>query len=604
MLESAIVESLLSNANLMTNPERIDELEAKLQRKIAIRERLEIELKTNESKHNAAIQSTREQEKPDEKLRSTQEYLDTILSNIPVGIAILEGPDFRYFRINEYLAEINGLPVEDHLDRPLAEVLPDAAADIIPGLRSVIESGEPSLHREFSTSLPKDPDEIRHFIDSFFPIKGADGKPSAVGAVVLEITSLKQAEEALQKANDELEQRVEERTAELSQSNEALLQEIAKRKTADEELQKSQARLVGIIDVAADAIISIDESERIVLFNKAAEQIFGYSTDDVTGQSIDLLLPPRLQTTHRERITTFAHFTESARRMGERTTLYGRRNNGEEFPAEAAISKIETGGRAIVTVILRDITERLKTEAVLQVQREELAHMQRISSMGELTAAVTHEINQPLTAILSNAQAAKRFMSGDTPDLRELSEILDDIIDDDRRASEVIRRLRTFLKKNTISEESHDVKTIIDDVVNILESDSIIRQIPITLDLAKDLPPVLCDHIQIQQVLLNLITNGFDAMEGNVNASMLTIRTALENGLVVQVSVEDTGVGFDDYAADQVFKPFQTSKSKGMGIGLTISRTIVEAHNGTIWAEPNQERGSTVYFTLPVNSAE
>jgi len=698
----------------MRNPERIDELEAKLQREIAIRERLEIELKKTESKHNEAIQSTSERmgryqalvkavpdamfvldsdgiylefistqgfetlyppedflgksvhdimpsdiaeasmhcikealrtskvqrfdydlrlgeerrhyearvvptgtdsvlavvrdttelNQSNEKLRTTQEYLDTILLNLPVGIAILEGPDFRYYRINHRLAEINGLSVEDHLDRPLAAVLPDAAPDIIPGLRHVLETGEPRLDREFSTKLPKDPEVIRHFIDSFFPIKGADGKPRAVGAVVLEITSRKQAEEALQKAYDELELRVVERTAELSQSNETLQQEIAKRKTADEELQKSQARLIGLIDVAADAIISIDESQRIVLFNRAAEQIFGYAADDVTGQSLDLLIPPRLQTIHREHIAGFASSATMARRMGERMTINGRRNNGEEFPAEAAISKFEVGGQAIFTVILRDITEREQTEAALLLQREELAHVQRISSMGELTAAFAHEINQPLTAILSNAQAAKRFMKSDTPDLRELSDILDDIIDDNRRAAEVIKRLRTFLKKQPIQAELRDINAIVNDVVNILKSDALIRQISVTQDLAKDLPPILCDHVQIQQVLLNLIINSFDAMEGNANLSTLTIRTALENGLVVQVSVEDTGVGFDDYGADQVFKPFQTSKSKGMGIGLTISRTIVEAHNGTIWAEPNQERGSTVYFTLPVSSGE
>jgi len=146
----------------------------------------------------AGLEASETQHKrAEEKLRTTQGYLDTFLLDLPVGIAILEGPDFRYYRINHWLAEINGLPVEDHLDRPLAEVLPEAAADIIPGLRHVLETGEPLLNREFSTRLPKDPDVIRYFIDSFFPIKGADGKPWAVGAVVLEITEHKQTEEKL-----------------------------------------------------------------------------------------------------------------------------------------------------------------------------------------------------------------------------------------------------------------------------------------------------------------------------------------------------------------------------------------------------------------------
>ena len=166
----------------------------------------------NQNEPHGSAGLTREGQ-AEEQLRTTQQYLDTILLNLPVGVAILEGPDFRYYKINHRLAEINGLPVEDHLGRPLAAVLPEAAPDILPGLRHVLKTGEPRLDREFTTRLPKDPEVIRHFIDSFFPIQGADGKPMAVGAVVLEITERKQAEEALRKALNELEQRVRERTA-------------------------------------------------------------------------------------------------------------------------------------------------------------------------------------------------------------------------------------------------------------------------------------------------------------------------------------------------------------------------------------------------------
>ena len=188
------------------------------------------------------VQDITAHKQAEEQLRSTQQYLDTILLNLPVGVAILEGPAFRYYRINHLLAEINGLSVEDHLDKPLAAVLPDAAPDIIPGLRHVLETGEARLNREFSTRLPKDPEVIRHFIDSFFPIKGEDGTPRAVGAVVRDITERKQAEAALQRAYAELEQRVQERTAELTQSNAALEQEIAERKQAEEALRLSQER--------------------------------------------------------------------------------------------------------------------------------------------------------------------------------------------------------------------------------------------------------------------------------------------------------------------------------------------------------------------------
>ena len=176
----------------------------------------------------------------EEKLQATQEYLDTILLNMPAGVAILEGPDLRYFRINKMLAEMNGLTVEDHLGRPLAEVLPDAAQMVLPRMREVMETGEPMLNHEFSAKLPKDPDELRWFIDSFFPIWGADGKPMAIGVVVLDITERKQIEEALREAHDELEDRVEVRTAELNDTNRRLQREMDERGQLEERLRQSQ----------------------------------------------------------------------------------------------------------------------------------------------------------------------------------------------------------------------------------------------------------------------------------------------------------------------------------------------------------------------------
>jgi signal transduction histidine kinase len=248
-----------------------------------------------------------------------------------------------------------------------------------------------------------------------------------------------------------------------------------------------------------------------------------------------------------------------------------------------------------------DVTERKRAEVEAQRSRQELAHFMRVSTMGELTASLAHELNQPLTGILTNAQAGRRFLEVTPPDLGMLREILSDIIDDDKRAGEVIRRLRDFLRKGETQRMPLDVNTVVRDVTGLVSSDAVIRNVTVTLDVDSEPPLVWGDRIQLQQVVLNLLLNAMEAMgDGAGGERTVAVRTRATDGRTVQLSVQDTGTGFREGTQDVAFEPFYTTKPAGMGMGLSIARSIIEAHGGTIRALNNPTGGATVEFDLPV----
>ena len=244
---------------------------------------------------------------------------------------------------------------------------------------------------------------------------------------------------------------------------------------------------------------------------------------------------------------------------------------------------------------------RRRSEMEGQRLRQDLAHVGRVSTMGELTASLAHELNQPLTAILSNAQAAQRILASDKADLEEIREILGDIVEDDKRAGEVIQRLRGFLKKSNLEVSALDIGELVGQVARLVSSDAIIRNVAVRVELAPGLPPVCGDRAQLQQVILNLLMNGLDAMrESGEGERTLVLRTVDGGPVSVVVAVEDSGVGIDEADLDRVFHAFYTTKTDGLGMGLAIARSIVEAHGGHLEARNNSRCGATFSFTLPV----
>jgi PAS domain S-box-containing protein len=251
--------------------------------------------------------------------------------------------------------------------------------------------------------------------------------------------------------------------------------------------------------------------------------------------------------------------------------------------------------------VLLDITERKQAEAEVQQHRQELAHVSRVSIMGELSASMAHELNQPLTAILTNAQAAQRFMASGKADMNEFREILKDIAHDTTRARDVIRHLRALVKKSESDFTHLDIGETIREVVGFLHGDRVARNVRVVLELATGLPPVCGDRIQLQQVMINLLLNAFDALTNTpVPERSVVVATVLDSSQLIHITVRDNGTGIPADKLHALFEPFYTTKSEGMGMGLTVSRSIIEAHRGRIWAENNSEGGATFHITLPV----
>jgi signal transduction histidine kinase len=246
------------------------------------------------------------------------------------------------------------------------------------------------------------------------------------------------------------------------------------------------------------------------------------------------------------------------------------------------------------------LAQRLREAGRLRL---ELTHIGRVSAMGELTASLAHELNQPLSAILNNAEVAQRLLEAEVPDIAEMREILKDIVTDDTRAADVIRRLRALLKKGDLEHIPLDLNGVVDEVAQLVTNDVVIRNVPMSLDLATELPKVRGDRVQLQQVILNLVLNGLEAMgEANGHEPALVIRTSRAGATSVTVAIEDSGTGIEMHDVERIFQPLYTTKTEGLGMGLAIARTIVDAHGGQLRARNNRGGGATFEFTLPVEA--
>jgi two-component system sensor kinase FixL len=364
-------------------------------------------------------------------------------------------------------------------------------------------------------------------------------------------------------------------------------------------LQEREARLRSILETAPDAIIVIDEHGVMESFSPAAERLFGMTTEEAIGKNVSLLMP----SPYRERHDGYIHHylqTGERRIIGIGRIVVGRRRDGSTFPMELAVGEAVVNGRRLFTGFIRDLTERQLTENRLQELQTELLHVSRLTDVGQMASALAHELNQPLAAIVNYVQAARRLLQGESSVPPRVFDAIEKAVAQAARAGEIIRHLRSFISKGDAEHRLEDLNKVVEEATALGLVGAKESGIAVRWELHPESLPVIVDKVQIQQVVFNLVRNSIEAMADQPLPHDLLVSTRLADAATAEVSVSDSGPGLATKVQEQLFQPFITTKEKGMGLGLSICRSIVEAHGGRLIATPNPERGVTFQFSLPL----
>lgn len=447
-----------------------------------------------------------------------------------------------------------GLPTSGKItsESLISRVHTDDRDRVLQGLKDAIESSK-DYHSEFRVVLPDG--AVRWIVARGRCVNGADGKAVRLRGISMDVTAQKQAQDLFRLATE----------------------------------------------ASPSGIVVADDRGRIVLVNTHVEELFGYEREELVGKLVEILVPERFASQHPGDRAEFLA-APTARVMGVGRELFGRRKDGSEFPVEIGLSPIQTPEGMLVLAAVVDISARKLAEAEAVQRREEVSHLSRVAVMGELTASMAHELNQPLSGIISNASAGQRFIDRGNVDPRELRELLADIVADGRRAGEVIRGIRNMVRKGSQVRHRVNLNDLVTNVVRMVKWDATLRSCDLDTLLEPDLPSIEGDPIQLQQVLLNLLINAFDAMRDTpLSRRKVVIVTERNGNNAIRASVRDYGTGIAAEARDRLFDHFFTTKAQGLGMGLAIVRSIVESHFGTIASENVEGGGARFHFTLPVS---
>ncbi|MBY9067203.1 PAS domain S-box protein [Hyphomonas sp. WL0036] len=362
--------------------------------------------------------------------------------------------------------------------------------------------------------------------------------------------------------------------------------------------QTLQLHLASILASVPDGMVVIDESGKIMAFSRAAENLFGFTVEEVIGKPVNLLMAGRDKVNHDNYIGNYLR-TGERQIIGKGRVVIASRADGTQFPIDLKIGEARIGDRYLFTAFIRDLTEQQRAELRMQEMQSELVHFSRLSAVGTMASALAHELNQPLTAVANYLEASRDLLDSPDPETREiLREALTEAARQAVRAGEIVRKLRSYVSRGEVDARPLTLGPLLADAIALSKLSRDLADIPIKLDLDEGADNVLGDPIQIQQVVINLIRNAMDALTNTQDARInISVYAAEEPGYVA-IEVCDNGPGLTAELRENIFKPFSTTKSQGMGLGLSICQTIVEAHGGVIRANSPPEGGTCFRFTL------
>jgi two-component system sensor kinase FixL len=351
------------------------------------------------------------------------------------------------------------------------------------------------------------------------------------------------------------------------------------------------------LDTVPDAMVVIDTRGVMQSFSATAERLFGYSANEAVGRNVSILMPEPYRGHHDAYLSRYMA-TGERRIIGVGRLIVGQRKDGSTFPMELSVGEARTGERRFFTGFVRDLTERQQTQKRLHDLQSELIFMSRFTALGEMASTLAHELNQPLTAATSYLNGARRLLVGGKPeDIGVALSAIDSAAEQALRAGQIIKRLREFVARGESDRQSESLRRLIEEASALALVGAKEQGVQVAFAFDDSVDFILVDRIQIQQVILNLIRNAMEAME-EVERRKLDVSTRRVGPETVEIAVMDSGPGIAAEIAEKLFQPFMTTKSHGMGVGLSISRTIVEAHGGRLWTEPNPQGGTVFRLTL------
>ncbi|MGL3111117.1 sensor protein FixL [Bradyrhizobium sp. BR 1432] len=366
----------------------------------------------------------------------------------------------------------------------------------------------------------------------------------------------------------------------------------------EEALRSQENHLRSILETVPDAMIVIDSRGIMQLFSSAAERLFGYSRQEAIGRNVSILMPEPDQSRHDSYIVRYLK-TNDPHIIGIGRIVTGKRRDGTTFPMHLSVGQTQRGGELYFTGFVRDLTEHQQTQARLQQLQSELVHVSRLTAMGEMASALAHELNQPLAAISNYMKGSRRLLAGSVdPNTTKIESALDRASEQALRAGQIIRRLRDFVSRGESEKRIESLSKLIEEAGALGLAGAREQNVQLRFNLDPKADLVLADRVQVQQVLVNLFRNALEAMAQSPRRELVVANKPVADDMI-EVEVSDTGSGFQDDVIPNLFQTFFTTKETGMGVGLSISRSIIEAHGGRMWAESNASGGATFRFTLP-----